>query len=46
MATPNIVNVTSIIGKTEYISNVGTGLEAIVINGATSNKVYKIYFIR
>ena len=42
MAAPNIVNVTSIIGKTEYISNVGTGLEAIVINGATSNKVYKI----
>ena len=42
MAAPNIVNVTSIIGKTVYDSDVGTGLTALLINAANSNKVFKI----
>jgi hypothetical protein len=41
MANPNIVNVTSIFGKTS-IQNVGTSAAVIVENTAGSNKVLKI----
>ncbi len=42
MAAPNIVNVTSIIGKTAYDSLVSTGQSATLTNSASSNKVFKI----
>jgi hypothetical protein len=41
MANPNIVNVTSIYGKTA-VQAVGTSATAIVSNGAGSGKVLKI----
>lgn len=41
MANPNIVNVTSIYGKTA-ISNLGTSASDALINTAASGKVYKI----
>jgi hypothetical protein len=41
MANPNIVNVTSIFGKTA-VQAVGTSATAIVTNSAASNKVFKI----
>jgi hypothetical protein len=41
MAAPNIVNVTSIIGKTA-VQSVGTTATAIVENTAASGKVFKI----
>lgn len=41
MAAPNIVNVTSILGKTA-VQSVGTTAAAIVTNAADSNKVIKI----
>lgn len=41
MAAPNIVNVTSIYGKTA-VQAVGTSATAIVTNSAGSNKVLKI----
>lgn len=41
MAAPNIVNVTTIIGKTS-VQLVGTSATAIVTNTACSNKVFKI----
>jgi hypothetical protein len=41
MAAPNIVNVTAIYGKTA-VSNVTTSAADIVINGASSGKVFKI----
>lgn len=41
MAAPNIVNVTSIIGKTAGQS-LGTSATAIVTNSSGSNKVFKI----
>ncbi len=42
MAAPNIVNVTSIYGKTAYDANVATSGSAIVANAAGSNKVLKV----
>jgi hypothetical protein len=41
MAAPNIVNVTTIIGKTA-VQAVGTSATAIVTNSAGSNKVFKV----
>jgi hypothetical protein len=41
MSAPNIVNVTTIIGKTA-VQAVGTSATAIVTNLAASNKVFKI----
>jgi hypothetical protein len=41
MAAPNIVNVTTILGKTA-VQAVGTSATAIVTNTAASNKVFKI----
>tara|TARA_Y100000004_G_scaffold197406_1_gene271925 strand:- start:7583 stop:7963 length:381 start_codon:yes stop_codon:yes gene_type:complete len=42
MAAPNIVNVTSILGKTAYLSPVTTNSTAVLQNAASSNKVLKI----
>ena len=42
MAAPNIVNVTSIIGKTAYDSLVSTSQSETLTNSASSNKVFKI----
>jgi hypothetical protein len=41
MANPNIVNVTTIVGKTA-VANVTTVATSIVTNSASSNKVFKI----
>lgn len=41
MAAPNIVNVTSIIGKTAVLA-VPTTATALVTNAANSNKVFKL----
>jgi hypothetical protein len=41
MAAPNIVNVTTITGKTA-VQAVGTSATAIVTNSAASGKVYKV----
>lgn len=41
MAAPNIVNVSTITGKTA-VQQVGTSLTAIVTNSAGSNKVFKV----
>ena len=42
MSAPNIVNVTSIIGKTNAISLTNTNNTELVSNAANSNKVFKI----
>lgn len=41
MSAPNIVNVTTITGKTA-VQAVGTSATAIVTNSASSNKVFKV----
>jgi len=41
MAAPNVVNVSTITGKTD-VQSVGTSATAIVTNSAASNLVYKI----
>lgn len=41
MAAPNIVNVTTITGKTA-VQSVGTSATAIVTNSAASGKVFKV----
>ena len=41
MAAPNIVNVTTILGKTAVLA-VTTSATAIVTNSAASNKVFKV----
>jgi hypothetical protein len=46
MAAPNIVNVTSIIGKTDSISLTSTSATAIASNAASSGKVFKINMIQ
>ena len=46
MAAPNIVNVTSIIGKTDSISLTSTSATAIASNPASSGKVFKINMIQ
>jgi len=42
MANPNIVNVTSILGKTTYFTPSGTTAVVLLPNAASSNKVFKI----
>mgnify|MGYP003137399951 CR=1 FL=1 len=42
MAAPNIVNVTSIFGKTVHDTDVGTSESATLTNAVNSNKVLKI----
>lgn len=42
MAAPNIVNVTSILGKTNTVPLLYTTANTIVSNPASSNSVYKI----
>ena len=42
MAAPNIVNVTSILGKVAYDTLVSTSQSATLTNSASSNKVFKI----
>jgi len=42
MAAPNIVNVTSIYGKTAFDADVATASSVTLANAASSNKLYKI----
>ena len=42
MAAPNLVNVTSIFGKTTYDTLVSTSTANQIVNAAGSNKVFKI----
>lgn len=42
MANPNIVNVTTIYGKTAYSTPANTSATVLVANAASSGKVYKI----
>lgn len=42
MANPNIVNVTSILGKTTYYAPSGTSAVVLLPNAASSGKVFKI----
>lgn len=42
MAAPNIVNVTTIIGKTTYLTPSGTTAVVLLTNAASSGKVFKI----
>jgi hypothetical protein len=42
MANPNIVNVTSIYGKTTYLTPTGTSAVVLLTNAASSGKVLKI----
>ena len=42
MAAPNIVNVSSIIGKTATVDLTSTSATAVVSNAASSGKVFKI----
>jgi hypothetical protein len=42
MAAPNIVNVTSIIGKTNVVDLSTTNATAVVSNAASSGKVFKV----
>lgn len=42
MAAPNIVNVTTITGKTSVVNLTTTGATSVVSNAAGSNKVFKI----
>jgi len=42
MAAPNIVNVTTITGKTDQISLTTTSATSVVSNAASSGKVFKI----
>ena len=42
MAAPNVVNVTSILGKTAYLTPANTSLQVLLANAAGSGKVFKI----
>lgn len=42
MAAPNIVNVTTITGKTAYVSLTTTSATAVVSNAVSSGKVFKV----
>ena len=42
MANPNIVNVTSILGKTTYLTPANTNAAVLLANSASSNKIFKI----
>ncbi len=45
MAAPNIVNVTTITGKTTYLTPANTTANVLLANAASSNKVLKINMI-
>tara|TARA_S200002703_G_C3609305_1_gene187148 strand:+ start:153 stop:524 length:372 start_codon:yes stop_codon:yes gene_type:complete len=42
MAAPNIINATSIVGKTVYDTDIDATASSFVTNSASSNKVFKI----
>jgi len=42
MTTPNMVNVSSIVGITTFISNISTGWSVVISNPADSNSIYKV----
>ena len=42
MANPNIVNVTSILGKTAYVTPANTSANVLLSNAASSGEVLKI----
>ena len=42
MAAPNIVNITTLTGKTTYVNLTTTGSTSILSNASGSNRVYKI----
>ena len=42
MAAPNIVNVTTILGKTTYLTPADTNAAVLLANSASSGKVFKI----
>ena len=42
MSAPNIVNVSTITGKTAVLAAVGTSATNLVGNSASSNKVFKV----
>ena len=46
MAAPNIVNVTTIIGKSATVALASTSATALVSNAASSGKVFKINMIQ
>ena len=46
MAAPNIVNITSMIGKTDTTSLTTTSATSILNNPASSNKVFRVTSIR
>lgn len=46
MAAPNIVNVSTITGKTAYVALSGTSATQLVSNAASSGKVFKINMIQ
>ena len=46
MAAPNIVNVTTIIGKSATVALASTNATALVSNAASSGKVFKINMIQ
>lgn len=45
MAAPNIVNITTITGKTTYLTPANTTANVLLANAASSNKVFKINMI-
>lgn len=45
MAAPNIVNVTTITGKTTYLTPANTTANVLLANSASSGKVFKINMI-
>jgi hypothetical protein len=45
MAAPNIVNVTSIFGKTAYLTPANTNSNVLLANAADSGKVFKVNMI-
>ena len=45
MAAPNIVNVTTITGKTTYVTPANTSATVLLANSAASGKVFKINMI-
>jgi hypothetical protein len=45
MANPNIVNVTTILGKTSYLTPANTTSNVLLANPGSSNKIFKINMI-
>ena len=42
MAAPNIVNISTLTGKTTYVNLTTTGSTSVLSNASGSNRVYKI----